>query len=278
MRAAFTTSPFSYYSIRVSLADQDQGTEGPRHPTNAGDSKPNAIGLTVSFRIDSAELAFPTCGLLHCEMNPQKSTSSIKIILGLTTGSIFLAIALGVVLTSFSEQLTWRVILRDPASTFHASPFVGIISHLGIMTMVVTGCICLFVVSLASVRPASLFLAGLFSVAFSLDDLLMLHEKILPNLFGIPELITFGFYGIIVMILVGFQYADLSQPRGMMLVASVLFFVVSAALDQLAAFDGLSRQLQIAIEDYAKFSGIAFWAGYWISTARDRLLHITEPI
>lgn len=210
------------------------------------------------------------------ETHHQNNTSSIKIVLGLTIGSILLAFALGVVLTNLGEPFTWKFVLRDPAATLHASPFVGIISQLGVMTMIVTGCICFFVASLGSNFPPGLFLAGLFSVWFGLDDLLMLHEEILPDFFGIDETITFGFYGIIVLTLVGIRRADLRRPRGMLLLASLFFFAVSAALDQLAVFDSLSRQLQVALEDYAKFSGIAFWAAYWISTARDRLLYVRE--
>lgn len=81
---------------------------------------------------------------------------------------------------------------RDPASTLVASPFVGLLSHAGVLLTWGAAVTCAFagvlVARARGWRHASPLLAAAGGAAYlALDDLLLLHDDIFPQKVGIAQ-------------------------------------------------------------------------------------------
>lgn len=194
------------------------------------------------------------------------SARTTPVVLGPLLFVLCLAI-IGFVLQSASSRVTWELLLRDPAATFRGSPFSGLLSHVGVITMMSIGCICLFTATLVTHHKSVLICASLFAFAFGLDDLVMAHETVLPEALGVPEVAVFSAYGVTVLVLIAMQRKFYGRPETVLLALSPIFFGLSAILDQVP-LASMSVDLEMVLEDFAKLMGIACWGGYWIATCR----------
>jgi hypothetical protein len=106
--------------------------------------------------------------------------------------------------------------------------------------------------------------AALFIGFLGFDDLIMLHDSVFPRL-GVPELVTFGAYGVIALAyLVAHWRLILTEEPGLF-AASVGFLVLSVAVDVHGNDDHLLwKQL---LEEGAKLMGIAGWCTWHIRLA-----------
>ena len=152
--------------------------------------------------------------------------------------------------------------LRDPAATFHHSPFAGLISNIGILALVVTGTSCLLAAHAGLLDRGLLRAIGLFSLFLALDDLLMLHEVVLPRI-GISETMVFLIYGVVALV-IGWRYRDelrLDEPSGLHLAIALL--ASSVVADKLLEMN----EVEVLAEDGLKFVGLLTWSAYWIGEA-----------
>ena len=88
---------------------------------------------------------------------------------------------------------------RDPLAILDGPLYLGLLSNLGALLWCSVATLALF--TYASVRgqvdpQAARFLlaGGTITALFCLDDLFMLHEKVLPTLFSLPEHFTCAVY------------------------------------------------------------------------------------
>ncbi|WP_250442535.1 hypothetical protein [Actinotalea sp. C106] len=193
-------------------------------------------------------------------------------VLVLSAGLIGATLAIGARLDLTTSQL-----MRDPATSFMASPFIGFLSQIGIFIWSGTASIALFAAAAgvgAATRRLRAMLAatGLLTAALALDDLFLLHEAVLPMI-GVPELVTYGAYGVAaVVIALTFWREALACRPGLLLVAG-LFLGGSVALDLLDP-SGIDPYLW---EDGAKLVGLVAWFVLHVDVSRHAVRCGAEP-
>ncbi len=148
----------------------------------------------------------------------------------------------------------------------------GAISNLGVMLWTATAATCALAAlallsSTAKIGTVVTFIVGAtFSGLLAIDDMFMLHDKVLPNI-GIPENLIFATYVIVTLTYVAFSWRNvfMSAPwhlvfTGAVLAAGLAIDVTKdnasgILLDWLYAND----HMRIMGEDGFKFIGIGAW-------------------
>jgi len=196
---------------------------------------------------------------------------------------------LGLIVLQLGLGIRISVLTRDPATLQEPPAWAGLVSYLGILLWAIAG-----VIALASgwrLRGAmrsrcSLFLmvGGGLSLLLAADDLLLLHESVVPHRLGVPEVAVLGFYGL-------FTLAHLATFRGLvaatgprLLLTALSLFALSLVVDAAPAllFDPSTRIESVPellvdgyylLKDGAKLIGIMAWSGYYVQASR----HLRAP-
>ena len=181
----------------------------------------------------------------------------------------FVCIA-ALVAASLAAQKPLATLFRDPAVLMSFHPFVGLISNMGILLWCAAGTLALF--GAAALWKSKfknnvmvfLFWSALLTSFLMLDDLLLLHEEVLPGYFGIPEHLVFALYvALAALYLWRFRRQILSTDYALMIIA-LGFFAGSVFIDVLPT---PPTDISFAIEDTLKFFGIIAWFGYFARTS-----------
>lgn len=143
------------------------------------------------------------------------------------------------------------------------SPFIGIVSNLGVLLWCATAAICFFCFSLlrrtSANRGASFFLfTGALTLALLLDDFFLLHEHVFPDLLGISGLVLFAGYGLAIALVVLRFRKFIQETSFIFLLLAAGCFGVSLGIDFLT-YGSLPL-----LEDGAKLLGIVSWLGYFV--------------
>lgn len=158
---------------------------------------------------------------------------------------------------------------RDPTAVLQASPFVGLLSNLGVLLWCTATAVCLFCAavlrcqSLREEAPRFFLAAGLLTLLLLVDDLFRLHDFILPTYGGLAQEAFYLSYG---------GLAGLYLIRFRVVLLKTDFPLLVAALGLLGSsvlLDVLPETLlpwHFLVEDGLKLLGIVGWAGYWAST------------
>lgn len=189
--------------------------------------------------------------------------------LPIAISGIFCAFVLGsAVLLHLWRGVPFRALMQDPTAYLGVQAYVGIISTLGIILWMVATTACLlaaWVLSRAAESPETrrfLIASAAFSLLLGSDDMLQLHEDILP-LVGIPQTAVLGGYVVLGLAYAyGFRKAIFAQKHLLFLIG-IAFLAVSIAIDALTAHG----DLQTFFEDGAKLIGIVFWAAFFVISA-----------
>lgn len=201
---------------------------------------------------------------------------------------LYVYVPLGAVLLVVAGQraVSTSVLFRDPNVLADAPFYAGILSNLGVLlwwTAAVVGFLSYSLLrTFARSRRAHryFFLAvAAFTALLALDDLLMLHEEVFPNLLGVPEIAVFGLYALLfAVLLVTFRTRVIRL--GLALPGSALaFFGVSVLIDLglLRFFFELPPGLDGYLEDSAKLLGIASWCYFLVRLALADLGAVLGP-
>lgn len=171
-----------------------------------------------------------------------------------------------ILLVSRQYGISIADLTRDPAATTGHSPFIGTLSHLGVLFWCATVAICLFSFALLQGTGnigefSSFFLfGGLISLILLLDDLFLLHESVFPRHLNIPEKIVFLSYGLMIL-------GYLTRFRKLILKTDFLCMILVFGLFGLSIFiDILDLRVSILFEDGSKLFGIVSWFGYFALT------------
>jgi hypothetical protein len=176
---------------------------------------------------------------------------------------------LAVFVASRKTGLPVAMFTRDPADITHSSPFLGVLSNLGILLWCATAAVCLFAFQVLRQdrgrKKTALFLllAGLITILLLLDDLFLLHERVFPRyLHWRQRYPYYAYFSLTAAYLVAFRKIILKSDFRM-LAAAFVFFALSIAVD---AFTGpLSQSFPSfhLFEDGFKLFGLASWLGYF---------------
>ena len=175
-------------------------------------------------------------------------------------GAAVLAVGLAV---RFFFRIPLATLTRDPLATLEAPFYIGAISNVGVLAWAAAATICFFTSCLlrheaGQVAPRRFLLYfGLLTALLLADDLFLLHEDVLYGYLRVPEVVTFGVYGLLGAIgVVRFR----SVIRG----TDVLLLGMALALWCLSLLSDLmpDARAQHLVEDGAKLVGILAWLAY----------------
>ncbi|MGE4492216.1 MAG: hypothetical protein AB7E65_07180 [Syntrophotalea sp.] len=193
-----------------------------------------------------------------------------KLLLGLyvPTGLLMLA----TLAVSLHTGIPLAMFTRDPADITETSPFLGVVSNICILLWCATASICLFShlgVKKKGHKDLAMFLlvSGLFTGMLLLDDLFLLHERVLPGyLHWRQRYIYLGYMTITLGYLAGFRKI-IFRTDHLLLVLALGFFFLSVAVDCIAARWGHLIPVYHLFEDGFKLFGIVSWLGYFANTS-----------
>lgn len=151
------------------------------------------------------------------------------------------------------------LVTRDPNQIAGSPPLAGVLSTLGNGMWAAALGIALFAHRRA-IEPDRRYVAALAALTgvLFLDDSLLLHDVVLPNV-GVPELLINVAYIAAGLGVLAFTAALMQRAHALhQLLAAGTLFGVSMVWDVLD-LDLWGKDLLFAIEDGSKFVGIAFW-------------------
>jgi hypothetical protein len=175
------------------------------------------------------------------------------------------AVVAGLVLAlGLARRLELPDLTRDPAAVTGTHWWVGLLSFLGFGAWGV-GAGAALAGGLAAdhgPRRRLLLQASALTVVLLLDDMLMLHENVLPNL-HVPETAVYVGYVVLVLAWLWINRVEMRRTDRVLLVVALLGFAASIGLDKLV--DGITNWT--FLEDSLKFGGIVLWSLYLVRTA-----------
>lgn len=152
-------------------------------------------------------------------------------------------------------------LLRDPAATEGHSVSLGALSHLGVLLWATSATVLLFAASISRGDDAQLAaLLGAFTAYLGLDDLFLLHERVLPAL-GIPqEVVLAGYVVALGGIVARHRRTTLTTDDRILLMLAAVGFAVSLLLDVVI-------EVSSAVEDSAKFVALGAYLAFSLGWA-----------
>lgn len=164
---------------------------------------------------------------------------------------------------------------RDPSEIVQAPFYIGLLSNVGILIWSASAGICLFTATLlgrtaGGVEWRSFLLAsGILTAWLAFDDLLTLHDVVIPTYMHVPQKVFLALLGgVTLLYLARFRRAILKTDYLLLLVAFG-FLALSVFFDALQGRVALPHQHYF--EDGTKLMGIVGWSAYLTRTALQRL-------
>jgi hypothetical protein len=160
---------------------------------------------------------------------------------------------------------------RDTSEILHVPFYLGVLSHLGILVWSASAALCLFAAAAGppqsefKERRLYLVAAGLLTLWLALDDLLTLHEIVLPNLLSVRQRMVIAAYIVIVFLFLFRFRKVILKTEFPILVAAFGFFGVSVVADAIQS--RFTIPAQHYVEDGSKLMGIVGWTVYFARTA-----------
>jgi hypothetical protein len=177
---------------------------------------------------------------------------------------VAVGLAVGAVLAmGLARHLDLPNLTRDPAAVTGTHWWVGLLSFLGFALWGIgAGSALAAGLASAGARRRLLLQAAALTVLLLLDDMLMLHENVLPNL-HVPEFVVYVGYLLAVTAWAWSNRIEMRRTDRLLLVVALLGFAASIGLDKL--IDGITDWT--FLEDSLKFGGIALWSLYLVRTS-----------
>ena len=177
-----------------------------------------------------------------------------------------LTLVVGTNVVAFFSDVTVAQLTQDPAALAGYPFYFGLFSHVGVLLWAACGTIGIF--AWAELRDADphraryFLFGGLLSTMFAFDDLLLLHEDVLPFRVGIDEMVVMGVYGALLLTFLVRHYARIIVEGPALLVTAVACFGATVLLD---LWD--PSGLDVVVEDGLKLLGIGCWLGHFVRAA-----------
>ncbi len=146
---------------------------------------------------------------------------------------------------------------RDPTAVLDASPFTGAISNLGVVLWAAGVTLALVGRARGDDRRALFGSLAALGAWLLLDDLFLLHDRVLPDL-GVPEEVVLVAEIVATAALLAPRWRLLVATAVPLLVLAAMGFAASLVLDEILGASGLL----VAAEDGTKFVAIAAWVAW----------------
>jgi len=179
---------------------------------------------------------------------------------------VFMAL---VYVTSIKYNIPFKEITGDPALTFKAHPFTGIVSNIGVLLWAGACSILIFSYVILKDKKEHIFLlcSGLITSILLIDDLFMFHDYIFYSI-GLNQYVMYGIYLVIFIAYFGFfKKTILQSPQIILLILAFGFLGSSVLLDITLENDGL----QYFFEDGLKLLGITSWFLFYTNYSLKRI-------
>jgi hypothetical protein len=180
-------------------------------------------------------------------------------------------ILVGIAVVSEVNDISTGDLTRDPTAIFRASPFIGLLSNLGILAWCASVAIVTFTASFLRTRTdrkaEEIFFwasAGL-TLVLLVDDLFRLHDFIFPFILHIRQEAFYVLYIFFALAYLWFYWKMVIASRlaGFMMLAFV-FWGLAVVLD--ALFE-TGQSWHFLVEDGLKFLGIFSWSVFLIRSS-----------
>lgn len=173
-----------------------------------------------------------------------------------------------VLVATLTNNPIWKL-AKDPAEVMGFSPYIGMLSNWGVVLWMGAAAICLFSAVLLKqqkVSPSTLTfitVSGSFSLLLGIDDLFLLHDRLFPKLFDIPEKYFYFLYLFAFLIYLVCFLRQIIKYDYLLFGAALLFFLMSRRVFvSLPFFDQF-----MTTGDMLKYFGIVFWLAFFYRTA-----------
>ncbi len=183
------------------------------------------------------------------------------------------AMFLGVIVYHRATDVPIGLMVRDPNQVAQGRAWTGIVSTIGNALWVVSASVALFARRFVPTEdePArrALLVLGTFSVILFIDDSLLFHDAVLPDL-GVPELaisVAYALLGVTVFVIA----LPLLRRTGALptFLAAVIMLATSVLVDLFDPREWWGPNGVFAVEDGAKFIGIGLWTDAILRMSRE---------
>ena len=163
---------------------------------------------------------------------------------------------------------------RDPADLTHSEVYLGLLSNIGVLVWTAAAAVCLFTAvtmrRLGDRQAGRFFLAsGLVTLLVTLDDFFMFHERLLPDVLGVPQYLYPAAYGLMMLAYLGSFADSILRNDYLLLVLAFGLLGTSMGIDSVVHFS----DKKAFVEDGLKFMGILFWAASFFRFAHVALVN-----
>ena len=173
-----------------------------------------------------------------------------------------------VLVANLTDNPIWMM-AKDPAEIKHFPPYIGMLANWSIILWMVTAVICLFsaVILKQQKAPKAIFwflvASGIFSLLLGIDDQYLLHDRLLPRMFHMPEMLFYLLYFFAFAAYVIYFIPQILKHDYLLFVAAFLFFIFSRQfLIEIPYFSQFNTT-----GDMLKYFGIVFWLAFFYRTA-----------
>lgn len=193
-------------------------------------------------------------------MSNKNTSTDLRLILYLELLAVVVIICLGVLSQEFSIPIP--MLTANPISFLKAPFYQGILHRLGLMFWSFIVIINLFTYSIIynknyrSKESSFLLFSSLFFGFFMLDEMLLIHNYILPKLIGIHQLMVLIIYAILALLfLLSFKQTIVSN-FSVLFFAAISFLGLSMLIDILSYLKIIKLPYRYFLDDSLKFLGI----------------------
>lgn len=194
----------------------------------------------------------------------------LKLLLGLYVPAGMILLSIYVI--SEQTEIPISMFTRDPADITLSSPFLGVISNVGVLLWCSTAAICFFSCFILKYKSYSyiavfFLISGLITSLLLCDDLFLLHERIFPQYFNWRQRYIYLTYVLIVFAYFVIFREVIFKTNIIVLMLAFCFFFLSIVVDGVAAKIPDFIPFHHLYEDGFKLFGLASWLGYFGETS-----------
>ena len=191
----------------------------------------------------------------------------------LLSGALALSAVLFTIwLANYTKNPVWKL-TKDAADVIGHPAYFGLLSSWSSMLWMATAAICLFTAAVtwkdASDRPRLrfLFFSGLLSLMIAVDDMFLLHDRILSRGLGISEIVFYILYAFLMFGYLIVFFRQIARSDYILFWIAFFFLAFSRGFYKLLPF---LREFNTT-NDIFKYFGIVFWLAFFVRTAAKHL-------
>lgn len=158
----------------------------------------------------------------------------------------------------------WKI-AKDSSEITNFPPYIGLLANWVGLLWMATATICLFTTlvlknnNIPFQKYKFLFISGVLSFVLTIDDLFVLHDRVFPSIFHIPEPFFYLMYILVLITYIIYFRKQILQYDYLLFIAAFFLF-------------GISREVFIRIpyflesmtaNDMLKYFGVIFWLAYF---------------